>query len=84
MSGQFTESNKRKDYFTLTPHSQWMKYIYIDSDANELLPTSAIGIKPALNLKSNIIITSVTERYKIHFKLNFLAKEDLPLFLFFI
>ena len=58
MSGQFTESNKRKDYFTLTPHSQWMKYIYIDSDANELLPTSAIGIKPALNLKSNIIITS--------------------------
>lgn len=58
MSGQFTESNKRKDYFTLTPHSQWMKYIYIDSDANELLPTSASGIKPALNLKSNIIITS--------------------------
>ena len=58
MAVQFTESNKRKDYFTLTPHSQWMKYIYIDSYANELLPTSAIGIKPALNLKSNIIITS--------------------------
>ena len=60
MAGQFSNSTGSKDYFTLTPHNQYLKYIYIDSDANEILPTSASGIKPTFNLKESVIISSGT------------------------
>ena len=45
-------------YWTLTPYSTvFVRFAYNDGSANTNRPASARGVRPSLNLKSNVIIT---------------------------
>ena len=59
MAGQFDSSGYTKNYWTLTPYStSIMRYVNVYSYANFYEPSAMYGIRPSLNLKSNVIITS--------------------------
>ena len=60
MAGQFNNYKENVNYWTLTPFtSSIVLNINFDGNAySDLVSNSYCGIKPALNLKSNIIITS--------------------------
>ena len=59
MSGQFGIRANNLDYWTLNPYSaSAVNCIYAKGNGYMLSINSKTGIKPALNLKSNVIITS--------------------------
>ena len=60
MSGQFDVSDNNQYYWTLTPYTSTnLRLVYSQGYAHSSYPpTAALGIKPSLNLKTNVIITS--------------------------
>ena len=59
MSGQFDRSDNNTNYWTLTPFStSFMRYVYLEGGVDTNTPSNARGVRPSLNLKSNVIITS--------------------------
>ena len=59
MTGQFDMYENNSYYWILTANStSLMRFIYNDGFSGTYYPTETYGIKPALNLKSNVIITS--------------------------
>ena len=58
MSGQFDRYGNNITYWTLTPFSASSEWFVRDrGDANAIRVSNTYGIKPSLNLKSNVIIT---------------------------
>ena len=61
MAGQFNSYKKNMFYWTLTPMATTsmtsMRSIYNTSNANLTVLSDMIGIRPSLNLKSNVVIT---------------------------
>ena len=58
MAGQFDRYGNNKDYLTLTPSdSSYVNTIIYFGDGSEVYFMGALGIRPALNLKSNVVIT---------------------------
>ncbi len=62
MSGQFDRYGSNNDYFSLTPYSFKTNIGVITTNGlfRGSSTTTALGITPSLNLKSNVIITSGT------------------------
>ena len=64
MSGQFGRygtGTGNINYWTLTSYnSLFVHYVYNNGDANYTYPTYVYGIRPSMNLKSNVIITGGT------------------------
>ena len=61
MAGQLDYFSNNVYYWTLTPYSDsyiWNITRYGNGHANNDIPSNEYSIKPALNLKSNVIITS--------------------------
>ena len=57
MAGQFDRSDNNTVYWTLTPESTSnVRYVYSDGDANSSSPSATYGVRPSLNLKSNVVI----------------------------
>ena len=59
MSGQFDRYGNNTYYWTLTPYSASnVRHVndYGNADGNN--PSSASGVRPSINLKSNVVITS--------------------------
>ena len=45
-------------YWTLTPYSASdVRYVYYNGNAGSINPTAANGVRPSINLKSNVVIT---------------------------
>ena len=58
MLGQFNKYNNNTDYWPITPYNNSnMRSVYGNGNINYNSPLMSYGIKPALNLKSNVIIT---------------------------
>ena len=57
MTGQFQVYTASVGYWTLTKNSTQMLVVIKDNRGYSYYPTALYGIKPALNLKSNVIIT---------------------------
>ena len=67
MSGQFDRYTVKEgtsgtvlttNYWTLTPsNDSYIRFVYYNGDATNYRPTSMYGVKPSLNLKSNVVIT---------------------------
>ena len=55
MSGQFDRKSK---YWLLTPNRSYVRYLDINSFIYDAYPNTLYSIKPSLNLKSNVVITS--------------------------
>ena len=61
MSGQFDRYSNNTYYWTLTPYSTSnVRYVYYNGYANNSSPSSTSGVRPSINLKSNVQITSGT------------------------
>ena len=61
MSGQFNRSSNNTTYWALTPYStSHVHFANISGIANYDFPSNTYGVRPSLNLKSNVIITSGT------------------------
>ena len=61
MSGQFDRNSNNTYYWTLTPYSASRVWdVSSDGSANYAGPSNAYGVRPSLNLKSNVQITSGT------------------------
>ncbi len=70
MSGQFerytvkggsSSTGLTTSYWTLTPYSAAnVRYVYYDGDTGYSTPTNANGVRPLVNLKSNVVITGGT------------------------
>ena len=61
MSGQFNKYQNNKDYWTLTPYSaSRVRSVGNNGYAYYLTPTNAYGVRPSMNLKSNVQISSGT------------------------
>ena len=62
MSGQFNVFSSNTDYWLLTPFENGLNYVnvYSGNTTNPNPYNNYFGIKPSLNLKSNVIITSGT------------------------
>ena len=60
MSGQFDVFENNSYYWTLTPYTSTnLRLVHSQGYAHSSYPpTTALGIKPSLNLKTNVIITS--------------------------
>ncbi len=68
MAGQFeryavkdsySSTGLTTNYWTLTPYSSSrVRNVLDDSTANDNTPTRSYGVRPSLNLKSNVVITS--------------------------
>ena len=59
MSGQFDDINSSIQYWTLTPNNNYVWFISNHGTAySAFFASSGYAIKPALNLKTNVIITS--------------------------
>ena len=59
MAGQFDRDENNTNYWTLTPDSAL--YVWVGNNigsANHFSPSDTLGVRPSLNLKSNVIITS--------------------------
>lgn len=58
MSGQFNSYNNNTNYWTLTPYStSFVRFVLNQGYSNSSSTNYSYGIKPALNLKSNVVIT---------------------------
>ena len=58
MLGQFDKYNNNTDYWPITSYNNSnMRSVYANGNINYNNPLMSYGIKPALNLKSNVIIT---------------------------
>ncbi len=58
MSGQFDRYSNNTTYWTLTPYStSRVRFVNIGGGANNYSPSYALGVRPSVNLKSNVIIT---------------------------
>ena len=61
MSGQFGRYGNNTDYWTLTPYSSSdVRYVDNNGYASSSSPSYAYGVRPSMNLKSNVQITSGT------------------------
>ncbi|HIR59385.1 MAG TPA: hypothetical protein IAB38_04975 [Candidatus Onthousia excrementipullorum] len=61
MAGQFDRYGNNTSYWTLTPYSKYIvRYVTIYGGANYGAPTRSNGVRPSINLKSNVQITSGT------------------------
>ena len=59
MTGQFDRNGNNMTYWILTPHSEArVRTSYTSSSSSSNFPSDELGVKPALNLKQNVIITS--------------------------
>ena len=58
MSGVFSATKTGSSFWSLTSSDNSMFYIGENAGFLSILPTSQLAIKPALNLKSNVVITS--------------------------
>ena len=57
MSGQFDRYGNNTYYWTLTPYSaSGVRYVSSNGSATNVSPTSAYGVRPSINLKSNVQI----------------------------
>ena len=69
--GENSSTGLTTEYWTLTPYdTAQMNYVIYNGDASLDELNSIYGIKPALNLKSNVIITSGTGTKENPFKLS--------------
>ncbi len=58
MSGQFDRySVKGVSYWTLTPDDEYMRVVVNNGHVADDLPSNACGVRPSVNLKSNVVIT---------------------------
>ncbi len=58
MSGQFEHNGNNSSYWTLTPYStSRVRYVSRNGSADDDSPTDANGVRPSINLKSNVVIT---------------------------
>ena len=58
MAGQFDRYSNNTDYWLLTPYSDsYMYYVGSDGHANSI-PSNTSGVRPSMNLKSNVVIVS--------------------------
>ena len=58
MSGQFSQSVNNTDYYLITPNNMMRTlYVYSNGNVGYSDPGNPFSVKPALNLKSNVIIT---------------------------
>ena len=58
MAGQFDRYGNNITYWTLTPDSAYyVRYVFDDGIANNNAPTYSGGVRPSINLKSNVVIT---------------------------
>lgn len=58
MAGQFDEVDNNSNYWLLTPATTTnVQSSYKSSSTLSTAPTASNGIKPAMNLKSNVVIT---------------------------
>ena len=61
MSGQFGRNANNPDYWTLTPYdSSYVRVLHSASNASYIGPSYTRGVRPSLNLKSNVVITGGT------------------------
>ena len=61
MAGQFDRYSNNEDYWTLTPYSSSdVRRVYNYGSANDINPSNANGVRPSMNLKSSVQITSGT------------------------
>ena len=61
MSGQFDRSGNNTAYWTLTPYSSSnVRYVSNIGSASNYRPSNAYGVRPSMNLKSSVQITSGT------------------------
>ena len=61
MSGQFDRGDNNTTYLTLTPYSSsYVRFVDSYGGARSISPSFAYGVRPSINLKSNIKITSGT------------------------
>ena len=59
MAGQFDRYGNNTSYWTLTPYStSSVRYVYNYGIASDCAPTRSNGVRPSINLKSNVVITS--------------------------
>ena len=59
MSGQFDRYGNNTYYWTLTPYSaSSVRGVYSDGVASSTFPSSASGVRPSINLKSNVQIVN--------------------------
>ncbi len=59
MTGQFETSDSNNDYWILSPYStSKSRSITYNSSGDNCSPGTSLGIKPVMNLKENVIITS--------------------------
>ncbi len=59
MAGQFDRYNNNTSYWTLTPYTtSSVRFAYSFGDANNVDPTVAFGVRPSVNLKSNVQIVN--------------------------
>ena len=71
MAGQFDRNENNITYWTLTQYNTpYVRYVDINGYANIYNPTNASGVRPSLNLKSNVLITSGTGTKSDPFVLN--------------
>ena len=58
MAGQFDRYGNNTSYWTLTPYSTSIgRSVNSNGTASDYNPTNAYGVRPSINLKSNVIIT---------------------------
>ena len=61
MASQFGRYGNNTDYWTLTPYSSsFVHFVTGSGNANNDNPSIARGVRPSINLKSNVQITSGT------------------------
>ena len=59
MAGQFDRYSNNTNYWLITPYStSYVRYVFYYGDANGNSPTYAYGVRPSLNLKSNVQIVN--------------------------
>ena len=59
MAGQFDRSSNNKNYWTLTPYStSTVRYVYGNGYAGSSGPARTYGVRPSVNLKSNVQIVN--------------------------
>lgn len=58
MAGQFGRYGNNTDYWTLTPYSASnVRDVYYNGFASNYTSPNAYGVRPSINLKSNVVIT---------------------------
>ena len=61
MAGQFDRNDNNTIYWTLTPYSSSLvRVVNLDGSENNFPPSIVSGVRPSINLKSNVQITSGT------------------------